>query len=73
MTIQEAIKDIKECIKPVTGGTSLDMAIQALEKQIPMLATETQELLDIEYMCPICGCISDSCAEYCRKCGQMLC
>lgn len=32
MTIDEAIKDIKDNIKPVVGGISLDMAIEALEK-----------------------------------------
>lgn len=31
MTIDEAIKDIKDNIKPVVGGKSLDMAIEALE------------------------------------------
>lgn len=33
MTIDEAIKDIKDNIKPVVGGVSLDMAIDALEEQ----------------------------------------
>lgn len=33
MTIDEAIKDIKDNIKPVVGGKSLDMAIEALERQ----------------------------------------
>lgn len=32
MTIDEAIKDIKYTIKPVVGGKSLDMAIDALEQ-----------------------------------------
>jgi hypothetical protein len=32
MKIDEAIKDIKENIKPVVGGVSLDMAIEALER-----------------------------------------
>lgn len=36
MTAQEAIKDIKENIKPVVGGKSLDLAIEALEKQISL-------------------------------------
>ena len=31
MTIDEAIKDIKDNIKPGVGGKSLDMAIEALE------------------------------------------
>lgn len=31
MTIEEAIADIRDNIKPVVGGKSLDMAIKALE------------------------------------------
>lgn len=33
MTIDEAIIDIKENIKPVVGGKSLDMAVKSLEMQ----------------------------------------
>lgn len=33
MTIEDAIRDIKECIQPSVGGKSLEMAIEALEKQ----------------------------------------
>lgn len=33
MTYSEAIKDIKENILPCVGGKSLEMAINALEKQ----------------------------------------
>lgn len=36
MPDEEAIKDIKENVKPVVGGISLDMAIEALQKQIPV-------------------------------------
>ena len=32
MTREEAIKDIKDNIKPVVGGKSLDMAISALRQ-----------------------------------------
>ena len=31
MTIEEAIADIRDNIKPVVGGISLDMAIKSLE------------------------------------------
>lgn len=41
MTREEAIVDIRDNIKPVVGGKSLDMAIEALE----------QELFDIETYC----------------------
>ena len=42
MTIDEAIKDIKDNIKPIVGGKSLDMAIEALkrQRQIPMTKEE---------------------------------
>ena len=40
MTIDKAIKDIKENIKPVVGGKSLDMAIEALERQRWIPVTE---------------------------------
>lgn len=33
MTREEAIKDIRENIKPIVGGISLDMAIEALEAE----------------------------------------
>ena len=36
MTIDEAIKDLKS-IQPSIGGKSLEMAIQALEKQQEMI------------------------------------
>lgn len=50
MTIDEAIKDIKDNIKPVVGGKSLDMAIEVLERQrwIPV-----EERLPEEY----CECL----------------
>lgn len=33
MTREEAIKDIKENIKPIVGGKSLEIAIKSLEKE----------------------------------------
>ena len=52
MKIDEAIKDIKENIKPVVGGVSLDMAIEALEKQIPVQAIRDETANN--FMCPTC-------------------
>ena len=40
MTVDEAIKDIKDNIKPVVGGKSLDMAIEALEGSKWVLCSE---------------------------------
>ena len=55
MTVQEAIKDIKENIKPVVGGKSLDLAIEALEKQIPKNAVVLDKVYDEVRSCPACG------------------
>ena len=64
MTIEEAIKDIKENIPPSVGGKSLDMAIEALEKQIPKVEFQG------EHRKCICG--SFAVGEYCFKCGQRI-
>lgn len=37
MTNEEAIIDIRENIQPIIGGKSLDIAISAIEKQIPKI------------------------------------
>ena len=39
MTNEEAIIDIRENIQPIVGGKSLDIAISAIEKQIPKKPT----------------------------------
>lgn len=51
---------------------AVELAIKALEKQIPMETIETQELIEIEYICPVCDCTNGSRFEYCWKCGQKL-
>jgi len=73
MKIDEAIKDIKENIKPVVGGVSLDMAIEALEKNLietPVYAW--CEELDA-WTCPRChGRYFENFSHYCWCCGQAL-
>lgn len=71
MTNQEAIKDIKENIKPVVGGKSLEMAIEALKKQIPK-KTITSGNFFIVQRCPVCDEYVPVEANYCMKCGQKL-
>ncbi len=81
MTIEEAIKDIKENIQPSVGGKSLEMAIEALEKQIPKKPYIQQiEVYDC-YECPNCdsflGYVSECKEEYyqnnyCPECGQSI-
>lgn len=80
MTNEEAIIDIRENIQPIIGGKSLDIAISAIEKQIP------KKPLNVEkhyYKCPCCkqdlGVSDDDIfvyenptPMYCSKCGQAL-
>lgn len=76
MKVKEAIKDIKT-IKPIVGGISLDMAIEALEKQVPRRAT-TQGVSGDGYWvikCPECETVMEGkrkMANYCCKCGQRI-
>ena len=78
MTNEEAIIDIRENIQPIIGGKSLDIAISALEKQIPkkpinIVITEYK----VSYECPICGTkhVNEWCGTnwklpFCSICGQ---
>lgn len=67
MTYEEAIIDIRENIQPIVGGKSLDIAISAIEKQIPKIVRKTKN----EIVCPTCGTLVGS-SPYCRYCGQKL-
>ena len=67
MSNEEAIIDIRENIQPIVGGKSLDIAISALEKQIPKIVRKTKN----EIVCPTCGTLVGS-SPYCRYCGQKL-
>lgn len=49
--------------------------IEALKKQIPKYPVETQELCDIEWLCPTCNSkvgVYMYVDNYCRKCGQRI-
>ena len=76
MKIEEAIKDIKENIQPSVGGKSLEMAIEALEKQIPKKPIKTQDIEGITYFyCCKCSRVVGGKSYkflYCPKCGQKL-
>lgn len=66
MTNEEAIIDIRENIQPIIGGKSLDIAISAIEKQIPKKPTKTRS----EIVCPTCKTLVGS-SPYCRYCGYL--
>ena len=72
---EEAIRDIKLAIQPVCGGTSLEVAIEALEKQIPThpgIIESTIYALEW-YKCTVCNNEwGGSQGKYCSECGQKL-
>lgn len=76
MSEQEAIKDIKENIKPVVGGKSLDMGIKALEKQIPKKMKDIDEYEEDELCgyCPQCNKLQSNLwnENFCGVCGQAI-
>ena len=77
MTNEEAIIDIRENIQPIIGGKSLDIAISALEKQIPKNPIE-DDYYDEPAVCPNCGgnvinmADNDYHFQHCHYCGQAL-
>lgn len=82
MTNEEAVIDIRENIQPIVGGKSLDIAISAIEKQIPKKPTHEATLYKC-YTCPNCKNVIDKFEKweenrvritykYCYFCGQAL-
>lgn len=67
MTNEEAIIDIRENIQPIVGGKSLDIAISAIEKQLPKKPSETDKA-----RCIHCGCVVKRDERFCKNCGQAL-
>ena len=72
MTNEEAIIDIRENIQPIVGGKSLDIAISAIEKQIPKkpYLDNDNGIYEKEY-CPSCNRSLFPNDPYCR-CGQAI-
>jgi formate dehydrogenase maturation protein FdhE len=59
-------------------GVAFDMAVQALEKQIPQKVKNSGERIPFEWYCPTCGEVlcddgyKDTGIKYCDQCGQKL-
>ena len=57
---------------------SIEIAIQALEKQIPMKVKNSGDRIPFEWYCPSCGELlcddgyKDTYIKYCEHCGQKL-
>ena len=79
MKIQEAIKEIKSYADNSWGGLNeaFEMAINALERQIPQKPIE-DGYYDDPAVCPNCGCdvvnfVDNYCSvQFCHFCGQKL-
>lgn len=74
--IETAIQDLKECITYgcVTLQTTADLAIQALEKQIPKKPIFKDGIAS-HYHCPTCGRLywdREDSNDCCDLCGQRL-
>ena len=90
MTIEKAIEQLEDLIKeaeshmtgnkiddeiPIDDKTALEMAIQALEKQVPkkvvnFMLNDGKLIKVFKGICPYCQCIVTN--EYCSRCGQAL-
>lgn len=74
MTNEEAIIDIRENIQHIVGGKSLDIAISAIEKQIPKkinISLKGTTDWNTKCHCPDCHSIVSH-GKYCFNCGQAL-
>lgn len=67
MTIETAICEVHQWGYPLDYSVSFEMAIEALEKQIPKSPVEVRN----EIVCPTCRTLVGS-SPYCRYCGQAL-
>lgn len=75
MTESEAIKELHEIrprggIIPQKRAEAIDVAIQALEKQITKKPTKDKYVLELDF-CPECGTEVTYC-NYCPHCGQKI-
>lgn len=74
MTNEEAIIDIRENIQHIVGGKSLDIAISAIEKQIPKkinISLKGTTDWNTKCHCPNCHSMVLH-GKYCFNCGQAL-
>lgn len=78
-TMNEALEDMQHGVE--TGSIVFQMPedekmiagiMVALKRQIPKVTTVTQELMEVEYICPECDCINRSRFKFCWNCGQSI-
>lgn len=73
MNIEDTIRDIEDCVKPIVGGKSLELALEVLKKQIPItpIAGYYSEG-DYLWECVVCDNYVEDGQIFCHVCGQKL-
>lgn len=72
MTIEEAIRDIEECVIPYVGGISLRMAVEALKEQRPRgkwIKFTLEGGFLSSHKCSKCGFNGNQLWHFCPSCG----
>ena len=74
MTIEEAIEILNSCGCSLIIATAIDLAIEALEKQVAKKVIYTESNRP---QCPNCArtfyyTTNPTCSDYCPECGQKL-
>ena len=74
MTYEEAIKVLENSKKfyVTEAKEAFDLAIEALQKQVPMKPVEVKELVIWKYKCPVCGAYFKTFARNICECGQRI-
>lgn len=72
MTVKGAIEDIEQNVLPSVGGISLIMAIDALEKQIPIELEKRGYFKVCKCGCEMSTFLMHNRANYCPNCGQAI-
>lgn len=87
MTLKETLKEAKKYLENaqiymarITGMSmndplyrAFDLALIALDKQIPKKINTRSSPYGERDFCPVCGCVIENChAYFCIRCGQAL-
>ena len=70
MTVQEAINDLQ--YNQIISDEAIDLAIEALQKQVPMKPVEAEDSIIWNYKCPVCGAYLKTVARNICNCGQRI-
>ena len=77
MTVEDSIEVIRQHCRSIDSlqgyhNKAYDMAIEALEKQIPKKTIPQHDFLQEYEICPVCNRNWGIMVNYCPECGQRL-